>query len=1577
MNKFIGNLVKKMIINKITKKGSGSTNTLKGIAAGLFTMMFVVLLPLILLLIILWNLFSNYQYCTLPFERECWKPDAIYQQDPVTDTEIEYLVNGREGVKRFLGDLLKDEATDKEENDGIIEIRETYKKNPDLDVLPEVYLSGKNSIPVLDPDSIMKLEGNVFFQNIKKGASKNTATSTKETIYQKDDKENVYKITDMTPLTDDLKSLLESQLKRNNGSSGGRTNMFLRPEFDEVLNWYIEAGVNNGIDPVFLVSISIHETGYFRSLNVQERNNVGGIRCVNDQTLKSMFNITGCHQTEENGSFAIFASIKDSINYKADLLRRAYAEKGFLTISQVGSKYAPLTDTNDPNALNTHWTTVVASHMKNFGIANVGTLTYLPPGVNEMSSAKRPNFSKYKPYMQEYSWMGMGKIQGDKSMKEYINKYKDMTNNKDILTYLDEKRLKGLSTEEFNKVVKSIGGNYKDGQISEAELQVRTLMQLDLQGIVGIDGYAYEAAHALIRTSRQLDNLSSGQASGKSGLFWNNEPAFNEDNFKKDKKDFIEFLVNNGYYKTDLKTDDINIAYFLRKDYKDRRKILAASARDGYVYPYLYIGLGEVHPKINDTDAFKKQVDNALKKLVEKEEMTEETLSALTVGHFLKRNALDTFRERYGWASFNKDKLVKEFRTYVIEEREKAENPEPPEGDFLSNIYSDFNIGKNTKNFWKKLTNYNYFDMAMRNNHVVRYAMFNETRELIEIGAWTRTNCFLLEDYDSFFCTKANASTYKDGIYTWEESDVLDKSKYKLDVSWTCVPKPGKENEEDVIISKVNSNISPTVAYGNDGAGNNINSNDSQDVAVLGFWGYIKDGIKNVGENLSAIGRTIILGGEEIVKLYNEGLGFIAYNFSSLWVREELTSPRDPMKPVGNKSISFLPGALDEHKLVDSDTYLNIYYELIDAAGEGTSDIQIGGVNIGNITISGGHISMHYIDIDDNTERRSTISKPPSCDPDENDLILNASKYLTPYYQTVYQAFTLAGGFNLYHASMGNEVGDVSSNLIVGGTKTTSEGIEDGGITGITTGQVLYVESTAYLADCPGCIGITKTGIDVRGKPTPKVIAVDPKVIPLGTWVHVEGYGEAIAGDTGGAIKGNIIDVLVGDAQTAKQWGRKKNVKVTILAAEPPGYGKGNSAGNGENGYTSVEEVSSFGTKGKATSNPNVFEWEKISDSMLRGGDTDIHPILAQRLIDIAKAYGKPYVTITSGGRSLTEQARLFKEKPTLAVAPGKSKHNAGIAVDISDRWLLDLRDGQLQKFGLHKPVMFKGEDWHIEVIESGTSVGKSNRSNAEIIQILGGVDSAGFTPGINTNINTAGSQVFRTDVLEFYKEMTNVDYVRDGDFIEEFEKYLTNRYGEFGENPAEGTGGNDSSAGANIKNPNPALFNGIQIQPPLNPNSQKLVLTSGFGMRNGKLHTGLDILGPGATSGSILAIADGTIYKSANTNGTSGWGSYIVIEHKTSTGVFYSLYAHMVHNSIPEKFLTPGASVSRGDVLGSMGNTGNSRGVHLHFNIYENAYGAESNLVDPTEVIGLNSSNAYCTPVSVNCIGKHGIGTK
>lgn len=58
-------------------------------------------------------------------------------------------------------------------------------------------------------------------------------------------------------------------------------------------------------------------------------------------------------------------------------------------------------------------------------------------------------------------------------------------------------------------------------------------------------------------------------------------------------------------------------------------------------------------------------------------------------------------------------------------------------------------------------------------------------------------------------------------------------------------------------------------------------------------------------------------------------------------------------------------------------------------------------------------------------------------------------------------------------------------------------------------------------------------------------VAVDPNVIPLGTHLHIEGYGEAVAADTGSAVNGRIIDIWKPTRAECMQWGRRV-VEVTL-----------------------------------------------------------------------------------------------------------------------------------------------------------------------------------------------------------------------------------------------------------------------------------------------------------------------------------------------------------------------------------------------------------------------------------------------
>lgn len=87
------------------------------------------------------------------------------------------------------------------------------------------------------------------------------------------------------------------------------------------------------------------------------------------------------------------------------------------------------------------------------------------------------------------------------------------------------------------------------------------------------------------------------------------------------------------------------------------------------------------------------------------------------------------------------------------------------------------------------------------------------------------------------------------------------------------------------------------------------------------------------------------------------------------------------------------------------------------------------------------------------------------------------------------------------------------------------------------------MEATAYTGGT-----ITASGFKpVRDPNGISTIAVDPNVIPLGSKVFIPGYGYAIAADTGGVIKGNIIDLYLNSLEECKAWGRR-NVTLHLIS---------------------------------------------------------------------------------------------------------------------------------------------------------------------------------------------------------------------------------------------------------------------------------------------------------------------------------------------------------------------------------------------------------------------------------------------
>ncbi|WP_047376191.1 3D domain-containing protein [Exiguobacterium sp. ZOR0005] len=98
-----------------------------------------------------------------------------------------------------------------------------------------------------------------------------------------------------------------------------------------------------------------------------------------------------------------------------------------------------------------------------------------------------------------------------------------------------------------------------------------------------------------------------------------------------------------------------------------------------------------------------------------------------------------------------------------------------------------------------------------------------------------------------------------------------------------------------------------------------------------------------------------------------------------------------------------------------------------------------------------------------------------------------------------------------------------------------------------SSAKQLLVEATAYTNNPEDTITydgrvLTRSGYDVTETilyEGLRIIAVDPSIIPLGTRVYVEGFGMAIALDTGSAIKGNKIDIMMDTKEEAVTFGRK------------------------------------------------------------------------------------------------------------------------------------------------------------------------------------------------------------------------------------------------------------------------------------------------------------------------------------------------------------------------------------------------------------------------------------------------------
>ncbi len=111
-------------------------------------------------------------------------------------------------------------------------------------------------------------------------------------------------------------------------------------------------------------------------------------------------------------------------------------------------------------------------------------------------------------------------------------------------------------------------------------------------------------------------------------------------------------------------------------------------------------------------------------------------------------------------------------------------------------------------------------------------------------------------------------------------------------------------------------------------------------------------------------------------------------------------------------------------------------------------------------------------------------------------------------------------------------------------TKTVDNSKDATSAENVSGSKTLTMSATAYSTEANGMGTYSATGINLKQHPS--CVAVDPSVIPLGSIIWVSGYGVSVAGDTGTAIKGNIIDLHFATVAQSMAWGRR-TVTVKIL----------------------------------------------------------------------------------------------------------------------------------------------------------------------------------------------------------------------------------------------------------------------------------------------------------------------------------------------------------------------------------------------------------------------------------------------
>lgn len=494
----------------------------------------------------------------------------------------------------------------------------------------------------------------------------------------------------------------------------------------------------------------------------------------------------------------------------------------------------------------------------------------------------------------------------------------------------------------------------------------------------------------------------------------------------------------------------------------------------------------------------------------------------------------------------------------------------------------------------------------------------------------------------------------------------------------------------------------------------------------------------------------------------------------------------------------------------------------------------------------------------------------------------------------------------------------------------------------IATAYTAGYESTGKNPGEPG-YGITATGTRARRG----TVAVDPEVIPFGTRMYIPGYGYGVAEDTGGAIKGNRIDLFFDDLDEAREWGKRT---VTIRL-----FGKGRKSpailawGMGDTGWPfekdeklferylkldqdwfnkflgrqelmdqEVDEASGDAANEDATVGDVWGSYQEVTGEKAQVRPHRVHWAL---MASLDKMLGDPIIHGEHGPEELGKGRKPDPDKRFKELEPELEWQT--FELYYKHVWQTETEDGGCEthteiykkKIRLLKAAKTYEADfyytWKEKVIERESDSGECGYSYTKVV-----------VPELVSVKKTGPLYARLKDIL--------VSYGLTKDSNVEFALRLAMNLDETFEVDAETFG---SPYEMTIPDVHFTEEPG-EVNWPCPGN-----VTSRFGYRvdpftgQRKFHGGIDIANAERTP--VRAAASGIVVAAGR---AGGYGLWVVIDH----GDFRTVYAHL-----KEILVITGREVKGGDVIGTMGSTGRSTGPHLHFEVRVNG-----GCVDPEKFI-------------------------